>query len=176
MPKTSFHEYSRLPDLTPYQSIAYVTDAGTPGISDPGAKFVAFAREHGWNVVSVPGPSALTSLISISGIDISEFTFLGFPPHKKGRETFFRKVASEVLRDLNPKSGGQPVIFYEAPTRMLKALAFLDKFCPDKKITIGRELTKKFEEVLIGTPSELLNFFSTHPDKLRGEFVIMVTQ
>jgi len=176
-PLKSFHAHSLIPStqyMASFSNIAYVTDAGTPGISDPGAKLVALARESGMSIVPIPGPSALTALLSVAGKEIKEFIFKGFPPHKKGRETFFREVAKEAFGDMNSKCVGRPVIFYEAPTRVLKALTFLDKFCPDNKIVIGRELTKKFEEVLEGTASELLVILTTNPLKQKGEFAILV--
>ncbi|HEY9583294.1 MAG TPA: 16S rRNA (cytidine(1402)-2'-O)-methyltransferase [Candidatus Paceibacterota bacterium] len=167
-PLKIFYEHTLVPStqyLAPYENIAYVTDAGTPGVSDPGAKLVAYAREQGINVVSVPGPSAITSLISISGLDITEFTFLGFLPHKKGRETLIKEIAKSE----------RAVIVYESPHRIIKFLNKLSEFAPDKKVIIGRELTKKFEEVLIGKPSELVKILSENKQKQKGEFAVLVT-
>ncbi|HEY4493676.1 MAG TPA: 16S rRNA (cytidine(1402)-2'-O)-methyltransferase [Candidatus Paceibacterota bacterium] len=164
-PLKQFHKHSQTPNILNYNSVAYVTDAGMPGISDPGARLVQVAREQGMEVVAVPGPSALTSLISISGIEIKEFTFLGFLPHKKGRETLIKEIAKS----------GRPVIVYESPHRIIKFLEKLAEFASDKKVIIGRELTKKFEEVLQGSPSELAAILKSNPIKQKGEFVVLVT-
>lgn len=146
------------------KNIAFVTDAGTPGISDPGNRLVAKAIENNIAVIPVPGASALTALASISGIDLTKFMFLGFPPHKKGRETFFKEIA--VLK--------YPVIYYESPHRLIKNLELLMSLAPDKNIILGRELTKMFEEVVRGTVSEVLDYFKDNKDKVRGEIVVIV--
>ena len=175
-PLKPFHSHTLIPStqyLASYDSVAYVSDAGTPGVSDPGAALVAYAREQGAEVVTIPGPSAVAALVSIAGKEIWEFVFKGFQPHKKGRETFFKQVAAELGYPTS-KSKGRPVTFYEAPTRVIKALTLLEKFAPDSHIIIGRELTKKFEEVLEGTPTQLLTLFKQTPEKIRGEFVILV--
>lgn len=150
------------------KSLALVSDAGTPAISDPGSHLVGklmerFSPEE-ISIVTVPGPSALTSALSVAGIPASEFLFLGFLPHKKGRETIFKEIV-ETKR---------PVIFYESPHRILKALDSLKKFCPERKIIIGRELTKIHEEMIFGTPEELILFFGKNKEKIRGEFVVIV--
>ena len=163
-PLKQFHKHSNVPNILNYYSIAYVSDAGTPGISDPGAMLIKYAREQGWDVVSVPGPSALTALISISGLELHEFTFLGFLPHKKGRETLIKEIAQS----------DRAMIVYESPHRIIKFLEKLAEFAPDKKVIIGRELTKKFEEVLIGTVPELLEKLKSNPVKQKGEFVVLV--
>ncbi len=151
------------------KSLALVSDAGTPSISDPGSHLVQKLREHfseeDLSIVAIPGASALTSALSISGIPSSEFLFLGFLPHKKGRETIFKEIV-ETKR---------PVVFYESPHRILKALQSLNKFCPERRIVIGRELTKIHEEMLSGTAEELMIFFDKNKDKVRGEFVVIVS-
>ena len=149
--------------LSSGESFAYVTDAGTPGLSDPGNKLVSFALAAGIPVVPVPGPSALGAIVSVAGIDMREFIFKGFPPHKKGRETFFRYVAESEL----------PVIYYESPHRVLKNLMLLASFAPEKRIILGRELTKMFEETVRGTVGEVLARFESEPTKVKGEFVIV---
>jgi len=161
------------------KNVALVSDAGTPGISDPGAKLVSLIVEKFRSydpklktselqnfptIVSVPGPSALTAALSISGIPSDNFLFLGFLPHKKGRETLFKEI-SESKR---------PVVFYESPHRIIKTLESLGKFEPQKSITTCRELTKVYEEVKSGTPQELLEYYKTRPEKIRGEFVVIV--
>lgn len=150
------------------KNLALVTDAGTPGISDPGNQLVAEAVAAQIAVIPIPGVSAVTTLASVSGIDLSEFVFLGFPPHKKGRETFFKKVIGFSM----------PVMFYESPHRVLKNLELLQKMdnppAGGKKIILGRELTKMFEEIVRGTVSEVLEYFQQNPSKVKGEFVIIV--
>lgn len=160
-------------ELAEGKNVALVCDAGTPTISDPGSKLVEVvkgeARPEGalpnLQIVTIPGPSALTAALSISGIPSSEFTFLGFLPHKKGRETLFKEI-SEASR---------PYVFYESTHRILKALESLDQHAPEKTITIAKELTKIHESVLTGTAKELLELFDAHPDKTKGEFVVIVS-
>lgn len=158
------------------KNIALVTDAGTPGISDPGNILVQKAIENEIQVVPIPGASALGALVSVAGIDMQKFVFLGFPPHKKGRETFFKKV---VAFDM-------PVIYYDSPYRVIKNLELLkelleveppnggstSKGC-GKQIIIGRELTKMFEEIVRGTIIDVEEYFAEHPDKIKGEFVVI---
>ncbi|KKW10323.1 MAG: Ribosomal RNA small subunit methyltransferase I [Parcubacteria group bacterium GW2011_GWA2_49_9] len=148
------------------KSVALVSDAGTPGISDPGTLLVQKVREAlpEVKIESVPGPSALTTALSIAGIPAHEFVFLGFLPHKKGRETLFKEIATSE----------RTMTFYESPHRILKALESLQKFAPNKKVIIARELTKIHEEIKSGTPAELLEFFKANEEKVRGEFVVLV--
>lgn len=146
------------------ESLAFVSDAGTPGLSDPGNKLVSLALESDIAVVPIPGVSALATLVSVAGIDMREFAFLGFPPHKKGRETFFRKVAAAEM----------PVMYYESPHRVLKNLELLASFASGKRVIIGRELTKLFEEMVRGTIEEAITYFSEHPEKVKGEFAVIV--
>jgi len=148
------------------KNIALISDAGTPGISDPGAFIVAQVRKKlpDIKIEAVPGPSALAAAISVAGISANEFLFFGFLPHKKGRETLFKEIAASE----------RAVVFYESPHRILRTLESLKKFAPKKKITICRELTKIYEEVIGGTAVDLLEFFEKHPEKVRGEFVVIV--
>ena len=145
------------------ESMALVTDAGTPGLSDPGNVLVSLALEAGIAIVPIPGVSALATLVSVAGIDMREFTFLGFPPHKKGRETFFKGVAANEI----------PVMYYESPHRVIKNLELLQGLAPEKKIILGRELTKMFEEVVRGGVGEVLTHLQSDPNKTKGEFVII---
>lgn len=143
--------------------VAFVSDAGTPGISDPGARLVALVREQlpAATIEAIPGPSALTAALSVAGMDSGEFTFLGFLPHKKGRQTALKKiVASEI-----------PVVLYESPHRIEKLLKELTGV---SRVTVARELTKIHEEVVSGTSSEVLAHFAAHPDAVRGEFVVII--
>ena len=156
------------------EHIALVTDAGTPGISDPGARLVAQVRKRlsGATIEAIPGPSALTTALSIAGVDTTGFTFMGFLPHKKGRQTALGKIAAMVRSD-SPQ-GGIPVVLYESPHRILKALESLKKAAPERRVGLYRELTKIYEEALIGTPQELLQILEAEPVKQKGEFVVIV--
>jgi len=149
------------------KNIALVTDAGTPGISDPGSMLIQKVREAlpEVKIESVPGPSALTAALSIAGVSAHDFVFLGFLPHKKGRETLFKEIAEEK----------RVVVFYESPHRIMKALESLQKYAPEKQITICRELTKIHEEVVRGSASEVLEYFRNNSEKVRGEFVVVVS-
>jgi 16S rRNA (cytidine1402-2'-O)-methyltransferase len=148
-----------------YESIALVTDAGTPAISDPGFRFVAAAREAGIEVVVIPGPSALISALSISGIPADQFLFLGFLPHKKGRETLFKEIAIS----------GRTVAFYESTHRLIKTLEKLEEAVePTRKVVVAKELTKMFEEIVSGSAEEVFTYFKDNEIKQKGEFVVMV--
>lgn len=149
------------------KNIAMVSDAGTPCISDPGVLLVSYVREEFGKeakVSPIPGPSALISALSASGISSAEFIFLGFLPHKKGRETLFKEMAIS----------NRTMVFYESTHRILKTLASLDEFCKNHRVMIAREITKQFEEFVKGTPSEVLEYFTINNDKQRGEFVVIV--
>lgn len=179
VPTQSFHAHSTLNKvdqiidmLREGKNIALVTDAGTPAISDPGSLLVMKVREEmsqdEVKIVAVPGPSAIAAALSIAGIPSGDFVFLGFLPHKKGRETLFKEIADT----------SRTVVFYESPHRILKTLNSLVQHVsvtqPTRKVSIGRELTKVFEEVLEGTPEELLKVFEGNPEKERGEFVVIL--
>ncbi|HCR52474.1 TPA: 16S rRNA (cytidine(1402)-2'-O)-methyltransferase [Candidatus Kaiserbacteria bacterium] len=155
------------------EHIALVTDAGTPGISDPGARLVAQVRKRlsGATIEAIPGPSALTTALSIAGVDTTGFTFMGFLPHKKGRQTALGKIAAMVRSD-SPQ-GGIPVVLYESPHRILKLLRELNAL-EISRVIVARELTKIHEEVIAGTPDEMLAHFSARPDTVRGEFVVII--
>lgn len=149
------------------KNLAMVSDAGTPCISDPGVLLVSFVREEFKDeakVVPIPGASALISALSASGISSAEFIFLGFLPHKKGRETLFKEMASS----------NRTMVFYESTHRILKTLTSLDLYCKNHRVMIAREITKQFEEFVKGTPAEILEYFTTNSDKQRGEFVVIV--
>lgn len=144
------------------KNLALVSDAGTPGISDPGSYLVQQVLDAGYKVESVPGPSALTAALSILGIPCDQFTFYGFLPHKKGRQTLFTEI----------KENEYTSIFYESPHRIIKTLEALQGI--EKKIGVARELTKMFEQVIKGSPEEVLAYFTKNSDKVRGEFVVVV--
>jgi 16S rRNA (cytidine1402-2'-O)-methyltransferase len=147
------------------QHMALVSDAGTPGISDPGVQLVKQARAAGVVIEAIPGPSAVTTAVSLAGISGNQFTFLGFIPHKKGRETFFKH-----LQEIS-----QPAVFFESTHRIMKTLASLVVTVPENTIYMGRELTKMYEEMLIGTPAELLIILENEPVRQKGEFVVIVS-
>jgi 16S rRNA (cytidine1402-2'-O)-methyltransferase len=146
------------------QKIALVTDAGSPGISDPGERVVRAARAAGLRVEAVPGPCALVAALTASGLPADEFHFIGFLPHKSGQ----RRRRLEGLKDL-PGT----LVLYESPHRVEKLLQELQDIFPDRRVVLARELTKKFEEHLAGLPAELLARFQNRP--ARGEFVAMIS-
>lgn len=168
-PMRSYHMHSRgrkvdqiLEELDLGQSLALVTDAGTPAVSDPGSQLVELARRAGHQVIPIPGASAVTAALSATGLGGDEFTFLGFLPHKKGRKTKL-----DALGGLTA-----PVVLYESPHRLVKLLASLDERYPDAQVTVAREITKKFEEFAVGTPAELVDRYTDKPPK--GEIVVVI--
>src|SRR3989344_4787817 len=147
------------------KNIALISDAGKPGISDPGVVLVKKVREAlpDISVITIPGPSALTAALSISGIPTAEFIFYGFLPHKKGRETIFKEIA-ELKRT---------AVFYESPHRIMKTLESLKSHLAENRlVAIARELTKIYEEVFRGGASAAHKYYTENPDKIRGEFVV----
>ncbi len=153
-------------DLLAGKSIALVSDAGTPGVSDPGVVLVRQARAAGCRIDAIPGASAITAAISIAGINGNQFSFLGFVPSKKGRETFF---ADLELYD-------HPVVFLEATHRILKTLESLAAQYSTATLHLARELTKFHEEMLVGSPAEILATLTATPVKQKGEFVLILKQ
>lgn len=146
------------------EKFALVSDAGTPAISDPGARLVVVARAAGARVEVVPGPSSVTAALSVAGMPHEEFTFLGFLPHKKGRQTALSFVVGSLV----------PIVLFESTHRIMKLLHELEERVPERRVILARELTKIHEEVLDGTASELLETLTKHPQKQRGEFVVIV--
>jgi 16S rRNA (cytidine1402-2'-O)-methyltransferase len=145
------------------EKVALVTDAGSPGISDPGERVVRAAIAAGFRVESVPGPSALVAALTASGLPSDEFHFIGFLPHKSGQRR-------NKLQSLKETAG--TLVFYESPYRVEKLLEELTDVFPERPVVLARELTKKFEEFLRGTPAELLAI--SQKRTLKGEFVVMV--
>jgi 16S rRNA (cytidine1402-2'-O)-methyltransferase len=145
------------------EKIALVTDAGSPGISDPGERVVKAAIGAGFRVESVPGPSAVVAALTASGLPTGEFHFIGFLPHKSGQRR--RKLES-----LKPFNG--TLVLYESPYRVEKLLGELNETFGGRQIVLARELTKKFEEFLRGTPGELLEVIRRR--SLKGEFVVLI--
>jgi 16S rRNA (cytidine1402-2'-O)-methyltransferase len=167
-PTTSLHEHnerrkspSLVMRLQAGESIALVSDAGTPAISDPGERLVAAARGAGIRVDSIPGPSAVMAALSASGLPSREFTFLGFPPSRaKDRKVWLAAAVS------HPRT----VVFFEAPHRVLATLDELGQLMAARPIGVGRELTKAHEELVIGPIDELLRRFK----EPKGEFTILL--
>lgn len=172
-PLISYHAQSNdsvqskiIEQLKQGDSVALVTDAGTPGISDPGSELVYHVRAEGVSVVAVPGASALTAALSIGGIKANEFTFLGFLPHKKGRQTLFAEIAASE----------RTMLFYESPHRIMKTLTSLAEVLEEEHVvSVFRELTKMHEEVVRGTAVEVLEYFTEQTEHIRGEFVVAVS-
>lgn len=150
-----------------HEYIALVTDAGTPAISDPGSFFISEFRKvyPEASIVPIPGASAVISALSVCGYPTSHFEFLGFIPHKKGRQTLFARIST--LEHV--------VAFYESPHRILKTLEELNNNEPDREVFIAREMTKMFEEYRWGTPQEHLDYYKENTDKCRGEFVCIIS-
>jgi len=147
------------------EKIALVTDAGTPGISDPGERVVQAALAAGFRVEAVPGACALVAALTASGLPTDEFHFIGFLPHKSGQ----RRKQLEALQHF-----AGTLVLYESPYRIEKLLAELVEIFPDRQVVLARELTKKFEEFLRGTPAELTE--ATKQRSLKGEFVVLVAR
>jgi 16S rRNA (cytidine1402-2'-O)-methyltransferase len=144
------------------ESVALVTDAGTPGVSDPGSALVAAIRQAGFRIEPIPGASAVAAAVSASGIDSNGFTFLGFPPVRgKDRKRWFDSLVAA--------SNERAVVFFEAPHRLKKLLEELTSLV-DRPIFVARELTKLHEETIFGRPSELLTRF----DNPHGEFTLIL--
>lgn len=145
------------------ESVALISDAGTPGISDPGFLLVRTCLERGLEVETLPGATAFVPALVQSGFPCDRFCFEGFLPQKKGRKKRLNALAEE------PRT----MIFYESPFRVLKALGeFAEVFGAERRVSVSRELSKKFEQTVRGTISEVIAHFEAHPPK--GEFVIIV--
>ena len=172
-PVLSYHQHSKLgkmeqilEKLKKGENLALVSDAGTPGISDPGNKLISYLTKELVNlkVVPIPGPSAAIAALSVCGFPTDEFLFLGFVPHKKGRQTLFKKISETK----------ETIVFYESTHRIFKTLEQLGEFLDkDRQVMIGRELTKMFETIYRGTLSEVLEQLKN--DTIKGEFVIVIS-
>jgi len=176
-PTISYHQHSKVVKvqkvielLEQGKDLALVTDAGTPGISDPGNKLIAEiynTLSDEVEIVPIPGPSAVTVALSVSGLPTDKFLFLGFLPHKKGRQTAVRKiVASEYT-----------VVLYESCHRIEKFLGeLIDGGGADLKVVVCRELTKMFESIYRGAPRDILKVLQSDKKNLKGEFVVVVSK
>ena len=168
-PTISYYEhnrYTRIPKLIDHlidgENIALITDAGTPGISDPAYRLIRAAINSDCRVESIPGASASLAALVASGLPTDRFIFEGFLPHKKGRKGKLEKV-----KDIDAT-----IIFYESPNRLVRTLNDILEYIGDRPIAIGRELSKKFEEIMRGRVSDILSHYNTN--KPKGEFVIVI--
>ncbi len=146
------------------KNVAYVSDAGTPGVSDPGAMLVTYCRKHEVEIVPIPGVSAITAAASVSGIRDAAFMFYGFLPHKKGR----KKILTELF------SLGKNIMLYESVHRFMKLLDELVNINKDQEIVVCRELTKMYEDIKVGTVEHIKKYYEENATKLKGEFVIII--
>jgi len=152
-------------DLGAGLDMAYVSDAGTPGISDPGGVLVERARKQGVQIVPIPGPSAVTTLLSAAGVPADSFWFTGFLPTKKGRQTKLKEILNFP----------DTVVCYETGPRLLRLCRELSELGGSGvTLTVGRELTKKFEEIVVGSPEQIREYFTKN--KPQGEFVLILTK
>jgi len=190
-PTISYHQHSDMKKvgyilglLKEGKSLALVSDAGTPGISDPGGKLVqAVIDEFGDDIKieAVPGPSATTAALSISGIPTDKYIFMGFPPHKKGRQTFLEKIATSEF----------PVVIYESKHRIIKFLEEIENLNkriekeneelekkerkrPVTSVVVCRELSKMHETVYRGDIKKIIEKIKNHKDDQKGEFVVII--
>jgi len=167
---TSYHDFNQrskapqlIASLLSGKSIAVVSDAGTPGISDPAYNLVNLAIQNDIPIVPIPGPAAFVPALIVSGLPTDRFVFEGFLPIKSGR----RKKRLEVLKEEQ-----RTILLYESPHRLLRALTELSEVLGDRRISVSRELTKKFEETVRGRISEVRNYFESK--SIKGEFVLIV--
>jgi 16S rRNA (cytidine1402-2'-O)-methyltransferase len=170
-PLVSYHEYNELEkskelvsSLMEGKSIALVSDAGTPGVSDPGYRLVKLASENGVDVLSIPGPSSAVSALSVSGLPTSGFAFFGFPPRTKKHLTDFL---------LRIKGYPETLIFFESPKRVVKTLRVIADVLGDRGISLSREMTKLYEETIRGSVSEVLGEIEKRGE-VKGEVTIIV--
>lgn len=164
----AFNEHHTLPKviemLKDGSSIALISDAGTPGISDPGFLLIRECIKHNIETECLPGPSAFLPALVVSGLPCDRFCFEGFLPVKKGRQTALKRLSVEE----------RTMIFYESPHRIIKTLLdFQSYFSSERKVSVSRELTKKFEQTVRGSLKEVIQHFENHSPK--GEFVIVIS-
>ncbi|HWP91725.1 MAG TPA: 16S rRNA (cytidine(1402)-2'-O)-methyltransferase [Thermodesulfobacteriota bacterium] len=170
-PLTSYHEHNEIEKaeelvalLESGKNVALVSDAGTPGVSDPGYRLVKLASEKGIEVIPVPGPSAAIAALSVSGLPTSSFAFFGFlPKSSKKRREFLEEIREHT----------ETLIFYESPNRILETLKGILEVLGDRQVSVSRELTKMFEESVKGSISKVVKILEER-NKLKGEFTIVV--
>lgn len=171
-PLVSYHKFNEsfrrdriLEDLTAGKHIALISDAGTPGISDPGADIVALCVEKGLPVTAVPGPCAAIQALSCSGLGTDQFQFLGFLSRKEG------EIKQSLLQILSYPG---TTVCYESPHRIITVLELIQEIDPLRQLVVARELTKKFEEIVRGTAGELLSYWKDDP--VKGEIVLLFSK
>lgn len=152
------------------KSIAYLSDAGTPGVSDPGNFLVKNVSEAGFVVVPIPGPSALASIISVSGFICQRPLFVGFLPKKKGHQTLMKQLEAALAEELCDS-----IIMYESPERIVKLLAEVSQWQTPTNVCMGRELTKMHEEVLRGTTTEVKSVLEKRT-VIKGEISLVISK
>jgi 16S rRNA (cytidine1402-2'-O)-methyltransferase len=169
-PLVSYHQHNEarrtaelIEELAAGRKIAVITDAGLPGISDPGARLLAACIARGLPYTVIPGPSAVLTALVGSGLGMERFTFAGFLPVKSGQRE--RELRAAAARE-------ETTLFFESPYRLVKTLAACLELLPERKLCVARELTKQFEEFRKGTAGELLAHYTAHPPK--GEIVLVV--
>jgi 16S rRNA (cytidine1402-2'-O)-methyltransferase len=143
-------------------SVALISDAGTPTVSDPGARLISSCIKNGIEIISIPGPSALIAALSISGLPTDSFVFEGFIPQKKGRQSKLKELANE----------SRTIILYESMYRITKLFNELVEYMPERFVVVCREITKKFEETWRGYPSDLISELDNKI--IKGEFVLVI--
>lgn len=180
-PTISYHQHSTeskikeiIQLLAEGKNLALVTDAGTPGISDPGNRLISVILERDSSsqqagtqndkdvIIPIPGSCAAIAALSVSGFPTDKFYFAGFPPHKNKRQKFFKELATRE----------ETIVFYESTHRILKTLSELQTFMPQREIMVARELTKQFETIYRGTAAEVLEKIKKGP--IKGEFVVVI--
>lgn len=147
------------------QSIALISDAGTPLISDPGHILIKLARDHAVRLIPIPGPSALTAAISVAGIASSSFIFEGFLPAK-------RNAKRDILESVSDER--RTVVFYESPHRIVSTIEVMDELYPDRDLVVARELTKRFETIKRASVAEILVWMKGDDNQQKGEFVLLL--
>lgn len=172
----SYHQHSKIgkidfliENLKRGDDIALVSDAGTPAISDPGSVLILEAIKNKIKIVTIPGPSAAVSLYSVSGFESGKFLFLGFLPKKKGRKTLFDGISSDEFLDKNNVS----LVIYESPHRVIRTLEDFVKI-GNWQVVVGREMTKKFEEIIRGSIQEVIKKLAGK--KIKGEVSICLSR
>ena len=177
-PTISYHQHSQVKKveqiidlLKKGNNLALISDAGTPGISDPGGQLLTIIRQKLGKKIkidSIPGPSALTAALAIAGLGFDKFIFYGFLPHKKGRQKMIQTIITNHL----------PVVIYESKHRIIKLLQELisleEQYKIEKEIIIARELTKMHEQLYWGRTQEVLSELQSKPENLKGEFVVLL--
>jgi len=170
-PLLSYHQHNEamraaqlIERLATGEDVALITDAGTPGLSDPGARLIRECIKRGLPFMLVPGPSSILAALVGSGFSIEKFCFRGFLPARSGQRE--RELRTAINRE-------ETTIFFESPYRLAKTLAACIDILPDRQLCVARELTKKFEEFRRGPASELLAHYQTHPPK--GEIVLLIS-